>query len=198
MSLNVMRPILLLIGEGNFSFTFHLLKNKTYPEHIIVATDLTDYTVSNPKYINELKQMSEYNKTFFIKFGIDVAKMSSQWEKLFYELKLPGEYRPPDIIQFSFPWNFDAYDDTKYLIRWLFEQSASLLTSKKGILKLSLLGKESMWYRMYDIDENIKQFPNLECLRILDFQANYKGFELYTDGGHVELKDSTERIFSFK
>ena len=191
-------PILLLVGEGNFSFAYHLMKNKTYPEHIIIATDLTDYTPSNPKYISELKQMPEFNKTFFIKFGVDVIKLSLQWKTIFHELKLPGYYRPPNIIQFNFPWNFSEYSDTKYLIRSLFEQSNIILDSSTGVIKLSLLGQENIWYGMYEIEKNIQMIPNLECLSSCDFQIKYKGFELYTGGGHVDLKGSTEKTFAFK
>jgi hypothetical protein len=153
------KPIILLIGEGNFSYTKCLIKYNNYPNYIIISTDLNDNTDGSSHY-NELINHETYNRSLFIKFEIDVTNLN--WGELFRAC-FPSEaipIRPPNIIQFNCPWQF-GYDNapTNKLVLSLFEIANEILPVR-GLLKLATVTENSPYFKQYELESTLVLFSN--------------------------------------
>ena len=175
------KKIILLLGEGNFSFTKSLIENKTYPDHIIIATDLNDSLCQeDSEYIEDFLGFEELDESLFIKFGVDVTKLD--WPGLFKELFKQEKVRNPDIIQFNFPWrHFDSEFSTHQIVSGVFEAASGLLDAC-GLLKMGLVNKSSKYYCQYDLDNCLDEFKD----RFKDFSQNGRLFtDLYPGYKHA-------------
>ena len=175
------KKIILLLGEGNFSFTKSLIENKTYPHHIIIATDLNDsLSQEDSEYIEDFLGFEGLDDSLFIKFGVDVINLN--WPGLFKEIFQLEKVRNPDIIQFNFPWRpFDSEFTTHQIVRGVFEAASGLLDAG-GLLKMGLVNKGSKYYCQYDLDSCLDEFKD----RFKDVSQNGRLFmDLYPGYKHA-------------
>jgi hypothetical protein len=153
------KKIILLLGEGNFSFTKSLIENKTYPDHLIIATDLNDsLSQDDSEYLEDFLGFEGLDESLFIKFGVDATKLD--WPGLVKELLKQEKIQNPDIIQFNFPWRpFDSEFTTHQIVRGVFEAASGLLDAG-GLLKMGLVNKGSKYYCQYDLDSCLDEFKD--------------------------------------
>ena len=102
------RPILLIFGEGDFSFSKSISEMDIYQGYDIIATEYIDKARLETKYQNLkqhieslLTELNDNKPRFFIRYEIDITQKN--WTQIFNSIYPNEEIRYPDIIQFNFP-----------------------------------------------------------------------------------------------
>jgi hypothetical protein len=193
------KQIILILGDGNFSFTSCIVKDVNYHNFIIFATDIQDEQAKADKYLNELRNMDCYNKRLFIEISPlgNVENINQSWKQIFEKYIPNQKLRNPDIIQFNCPWHLDFENTTEELVSEFFRNGSDLL-NVGGKLKIGLVDKNNTYYEKYDFEHTIIKYPNLEHQKyqpkLLDLYANYKHCS-NTGNPIIGIKNSVEHTF---
>lgn len=179
------KKILLILGEGNFSFTYSIIKKELYPDYYIFATDITNEILNNSTlfFLEELKQSPVYNKRLFIDFGIDAKYISFEWEFLFKKYFPNEPVRSPNIIQFNCPFYYfssttkNTAENTSQLVYEIFRNANEML-EKDGKLKMGFVKKDDYYYKEYQLEKCMDKFPKLIHQQdIPNFHSLYEHYE---------------------
>jgi hypothetical protein len=193
------KKIILILGDGNFSFTSSIVKDVNYHNFIIFATDISDKLANTDKYLDELKNMDCYNKRLFIEISqnANVININQSWGLIFEKFIPNQKLRNPDIIQFNCPWHLDFENTTEELVSEFFRNGSNLL-NVGGILKIGLVDKNNKYYEKYDFENTIIKYPNLVYQdyqpKLLELYPNYE--HCSTTGNYIYgIENSAEHTF---
>ena len=156
---NKPRPIMLLFGEGNFSFSKILPKLGIYNEFDIISTDLERNDHADLKSNLEAlpRRITPNCPRFFTKFDVDI--LAANWKSIF-DTCFPNEAtRSLDVIQFNFPW-FARSGLNIELIKAFFEFGRQNL-KPNGQLKLALVSNQSRHYNNYGFNDENGTFESI-------------------------------------
>ena len=156
---NEPRPIMLLFGEGNFSFSKILPKLDIYNDFDIISTDLERNGHADLKSNLEAlpRRITPNCPRFFTKFGVDIRY--ANWKSIFDDCFPKEDLRSLDVIQFNFPWYAKAGINID-LIKAFFEFGRQNLKAN-GQLKLALVSNQSRHYKNYGFNDENGTFKSI-------------------------------------
>ena len=149
------RPILLLFGEGDFSFSKTLIELNNYQDYDIIATEFREENdlKGYPNFQDNIR-IVRTSPNFKILFGVDIE--TCDWENIYKRIYGESETEIPkiDIIQFNFPYYFRdnttvGFKKTAPLVDKFFEFGRNKLKSN-GELKLALSTNHLAEYEIED------------------------------------------------
>ena len=182
MSQEAYRPIILLFGEGDFSFSRCLADLCTTKRYDVIATEyrekqnLLEYKnfINNERHLRLMPSDAKSDgPRFFVQFGVDLCRIS--WESIFAQ-HFPGELlRQPDVIQFNFPWHVNFKAENEDLLRSLFSFAAENL-KPDGELRLAIVNTSSTYHWKYGFSEQLYKDEGFSLVGSDKFCPLYPGY----------------------
>ena len=182
MSQQTNRPIMLLFGEGDFSFSRCLTDLCTTKRHDVIATEyreiheLLEYKnfINNVTHLHLMSSDGQSDRPrFFVQFGVDLCRTS--WESIFAQ-HFPGELlRQPDVIQFNFPWHVNFQAENEDILRSLFSFAAENL-KQDGELRLAIVNTFSTYHWKYGFSEQLYEDNGFSLVGSDKFCPLYPGY----------------------
>ena len=174
------RPILLLFGEGDFSFSKTLIELNNYQDYDIIATEFRkeNELQGYPNFQDNIR-IVRTSPNFKILFGVDI--MTCNWDDIYTRVygKTSDQIPQVDIIQFNFPW-FTYPPPNPYgtvdLINRFFEFGRNNLKSD-GELKLAINYESADYVRIkYGIND-LTRINGFEHIGNQNIHTDFRGYQ---------------------